>query len=283
VNQKRQENNDILQNLPGFIAHVSQSLDRRNQHARLFPKALSDPAIGSAVLFLLGANNDGVEASLGPSLILNRRSIKVKQHGDLCCPGGGIAPGIDSFFSKVLQLPFSPLTRWPYWVVWRKQRPREAQRMALFLATALRESFEEMHLNPLRVKFLGPLPSQNLVMFQRVIFPMVGWVQNQKNFVPNWEVEKVVHIPLRDLLRPQAYARYRLRIRTSPGSDVNPLVEDHPCFRHFDGHGSDILWGATFQITMVFLEMIFGFKPPPIESLPLFRRTLDESYLTGIQ
>jgi len=282
VNQKSQENADILQNLPRFFAHVSQALDRRNQHAQHFAKALSDPAIGSAVLFLLSENNTGEKASLGPSLVLNRRSIKVKQHGDLCCPGGGIAPGLDSIFSKVLYLPFSPLTRWPYWLVWRKQRPREARRMALFLATALRESFEEMHLNPLRVKFLGPLPSQNLVMFHRVIFPMVGWVQNQKKFAPNWEVEKVVHIPLRDLLSPHAYARYRLRIRTSPGSDAIPFVEDHLCFRAVDGRGTDILWGATFQITMVFLEIIFGFKPPPIESLPLFRRTIDESYLTGI-
>lgn len=155
--------------------------------------------------------------------------------------------------------------------------------MALFLATALRESFEEMHLNPLRVKFLGPLPSQNLVMFRRVIYPLVGWVQNQKQFAPNWEVEKVVHIPLRELIKPQAYARYRLRIRTAPGSEAKSFVEDHPCFRFSDGHGSEILWGATFRITMVFLEMIFGFHPPSLESLPLFRRTLEESYLTGIQ
>jgi len=283
VIQKQKENIDLLQNLPGLIEHVTYTLADLNQRARLFPKALPDPALNSAVLFLLGANNASEESSLGPSLILNRRSIKVKQNGDLCCPGGGITPGLDSILSKALYLPFSPLSGWPYWSVWRRRRPREAKHMALFLATALRESFEEMHLNPLRVKFLGPLPSQSLVMFRRVIYPLVGWVQNQKKFAPNWEVEKVVHIPLRELLKLEAYARYRLRIRTSPGSDAIPFVEDHPCFRFSDGNGSDILWGATFRITMVFLEMIFGFKPPPLESLPLFRRTLEVGYLTGIQ
>ncbi len=282
MNQKPGEDSGILQNLPRFVTHVSQSLAGRNRHTRLFPEELTDPHLASAVLFLLGANNNGEKSTCGPSLVLNRRSLKVKQPGDLCCPGGGIAPKLDAVLSKVLYLPFSPLSRWPYWSAWRQQRPRQTRSMAFLLATALREGYEEMHLNPLRVKFLGPLPSQRLVMFRRTIFPLVGWVQNQKKFAPNWEVDKVLHIPLRELLRPEAYARYRLCIRSSSGSEEKPFAEDHPCFRFVNAHGTEILWGATFRITMVFLESVFGFKPPPLESLPLFRRTLEESYLTGV-
>jgi len=32
---------------------------------------------------------------------------------------------------------------------------------------------------------------------------------------------------------------------------------------------------------MVFLEIVFGFNPPDIDSLPVVHGTLDENYLTG--
>jgi hypothetical protein len=32
---------------------------------------------------------------------------------------------------------------------------------------------------------------------------------------------------------------------------------------------------------MVFLEIVFGFKPPAIESLPVVYGSLSENYLTG--
>ena len=82
--------------------------------------------------------------------------------------------------------------------------------MALLFATSLRESFEEMRLNPMGVKFLGPMPSTSLVMFRRVIYPLVGWLKRQKHFFPNWEVEKMVYIPLEELLRGERYACYRI-------------------------------------------------------------------------
>ena len=41
----------------------------------------------------------------------------------------------------------------------------------LLFAASIRESFEEMGLNPFGVQFLGPLPPQRLVMFHREIFP----------------------------------------------------------------------------------------------------------------
>jgi len=264
-----------------FIEQVLYALQKRNHNNMVFSKGVTDSSITSSVLFLIGPNCQGKGFSPTPCLILTKRSLKVKQPGDLCCPGGSITSGLDFYLAKLLYLPGSPLSRWPYWSLWRKKRYKEARRLALLFATCLREGFEEMRLNPLGVKFLGPLPSQQLVMFRRVIYPMVCWTGRQKRFFPNWEVERVVYIPLKNLLDPSNYARYRLHIGSSRknGKDLN--VKEYPCFLHEHQDEYEVLWGATFRITMVFLEIVFGFKPPDIESLPVVYGSLDENYLTG--
>ena len=138
-----------------------------------------------------------------------------------------------------------------------------------------------MRLNPFGVRFLGPLPPQSLVMFQRVIYPMVAWVQRQKRFFPNWEVDKIVYIPLRDLLNPANYRRYRLCIQTRANEQSSNLGQDYPCFRFQTDSDKEILWGATYRITTEFMEYIFGFKPPDLETLPVIEGILDQNYLTG--
>jgi len=264
-----------------FIKQILYALQKRNHNNMVFSKGVTDSSITSSVLFLLGPNCQGKGFSPTSCLILNKRSLSVKQPGDLCCPGGSISSVLDFYLAKLLYLPGSPLSRWPYWSLWRKKQRKEARRMALLFATCLREGFEEMRLNPLGVKFLGPLPSQQLVMFRRVIYPMVCWTGRQKRFSPNWEVEKIVYIPFPNLLNPSNYARYRLHIGSSRknGKDLN--VKEYPCFLHEHRDEYEVLWGATFRITMVFLEIVFGFKPPDIESLPVVYGSLDENYLTG--
>ena len=49
----------------------------------------------SVVLFLVGDCPAESGARPETCLILNKRSARVRQAGDLCCPGGGIAPGLD--------------------------------------------------------------------------------------------------------------------------------------------------------------------------------------------
>jgi hypothetical protein len=247
----------------------------------IFSNGITDSSITSSVLFLLGPDCQGKRLSSMPCLILTKRSSRVKQPGDLCCPGGSISSGLDFYLAKLLYLNGSPLSRWPYWSIWRKKRHKEARRLALLFATCLREGFEEMRLNPLGVKFLGPLPSQQLVMFRKVIYPMVCWAGRQKRFYPNWEVERVVYIPLQNLLNPSGYACYRLDVESSRknGDHINNI--EYPCFVHEYQGESEVLWGATFRITMVFLETIFGFKPPDLDSVPVVYGSLGENYLTG--
>ena len=264
-----------------FIEQVLYALQKRNHNNMVFSKGVTDSSITSSVLFLIGPNCQGKGFSPTPCLILTKRSLKVKQPGDLCCPGGSISSGLDFYLAKLLYLPGSPLSRWPYWSLWRKKRYKEARRLALLFATCLREGFEEMRLNPLGVKFLGPLPSQQLVMFRKVIYPMVCWTGRQKRFFPNWEVERVVYIPLKNLLDPSNYARYRLHIESSQKNGNDLKTKEYPCFLHEYQEEPEVLWGATFGITMVFLGTIFGFKPPDMDSLPVVYGSLGENYLTG--
>ncbi len=264
-----------------LVDHILRSLNERGRRGRFFPSGVSHSMTASAVLFLLGRHRDDKGFSSEPCIIFNKRSVKVRQPGDLCFPGGRISPRLDSHLSNLLKLPYLPLACWPYWSQWRDDRQAEARRLALLFATSLRESFEEMRLNPFGVKFLVPLPSQSLQMFHRIIYPMVGWISGQKRFFPNWEVEKIVHVSLRDLLDPANYGCYRLHIKTHTENKQKAGTQDFPCFRHQDQNEKEVLWGATYFIVMAFLEFVFGFKPPDIDSLPVVYGTLDENYVTG--
>lgn len=238
----------------------------------------------SVVLFLVGTCPAEKGARPEPCLVLNKRSARVRQPGDLCCPGGGISPGFDRLAAGLLKLPGSPLVRWPHWN--RLKGIDGKERLALLMATALREGIEEMRLNPLGLEFLGMLPRQDLVLFSRRIYPLVCRIKWQQRFFPNWEVAKIVPIPIRHLLDPGRYAQYRLTIDIprpdSPVADRSgPEVRRLPCFIHRYRGGSDIFWGATLRMAMQFLAIVYGFMPPEPDTLPVISGQLTGEYLTG--
>ena len=271
----------ILENSHRLKERILGLLDEANQQEEGLKSDWRGLQSVSAVLLVLGMQGDETGSSQEPCLILNKRSSKVRQAGDLCCPGGRVSPRLDHYLAKFLTLPVFPLARWPHWSVWRNQRPEEACRLALLLATSLRESYEEMRLNPLKVQFLGALPTQELLMQQRVIYPMVGWISNQDTFKPNWEVEKVVSISLKDLLDHSYYARYRISF--TPGSDQSFRLptNDFPCFIHKNQDEEEVLWGATYRIVTTFLRLICNFTPPDLATLPVVPGILDENYYNG--
>ena len=271
----------ILNDKTALIRHIIRVLHERADAKKVFTDSELDRQTGAGVLLLLGAGINKKSKSGEPCLILNKRSLKVRQPGDLCFPGGSITPRLDAPLAKLFSLPFTSLGRWQYWSQWKRAHPQAARLLALLWATGLRESLEEMRLNPFGAKFLGPMPPQNLVMFQRKIYPMVSWIQRQKRFFPNWEVEKILYIPLRELLDPANYSRYRLRMKFPANAEPSNLTRDYPCFRFQNNSDIEILWGATFRITTVFMEYVFGFKPPDLETLPVIKGSLDQSYLTG--
>jgi len=282
VESKQQALNlSCIEDPPALQSHVLRTLNGNGNSPSLFPDKAESGAVSSSVMLLLGRQviREGHEPET--CIILNKRSRRVRQAGDLCCPGGTVESELDPYLAKILSLPGSPLTNWPYWSRLREEKPQEARLLSLMLATSLRESWEEMRLTPFCIRFLGPLPSQRLLLYHRIIYPMVGWVSWQKRFVPSWEVERIVTIPLKNLLDTERYARYRLYVPPEMEEKYRHTTHDFPCFIHQERGQSEILWGATFKIVAFFMEAALGFKPPDMASLPLVPGLLDEGYIFG--
>ena len=269
---------DLLNKPYDLKRRIIRILEDNNREERFIPENHnSHPAI-SSVLFLLG-NYSQNGKSPEPSILLNKRSKKVKQPGDLCFPGGGIAPSLDYYLSKIMAFPGFPLSGWPYWSIWKKKRPEEARWLSLMMAISLRESFEEMRLNPLGVKFLGPLPSHRLRMFKKEIYPMVGWGSFQKRFIPNREVDKIVIVPLRLFLNPNNYVRFRISYPLKVKKKLNRDFDEFPCFMFQNQKEKEILWGVTFRIVMAFISIVSDFKVPDMDSLDVVSGVLGDNYL----
>lgn len=243
------------------------------------PAAPGNILVTSVVAFLLQPSRDGSDVEL----LLTRRSARVRQPGDLCCPGGGTEPALDAAIARLLRLPGSPLVRWPFWRRWRKEAGAGGHALAGLMATALRECYEEIRLFPFGAHFLGMLPPQELVLFKRAIYPVVFWVPWQRRFLPNWEVDAMVAIPISKLLSADHYVCYRLRF---DGVTERPVagtpIKDFHGFRYADDDDNTaVLWGATFRMAMDYLRLVHGFIPPALGTLPVMARAIGSDYLTG--
>jgi 8-oxo-dGTP pyrophosphatase MutT (NUDIX family) len=195
------------------------------------------------------------------TLLLNKRSDQVQQPGDLCCPGGAVHPFLDRLLHRLLFFKRGAAYRWA------KEREQPLfHRITFFLATALREAWEEIRLNPFRVEFLGALPCYQLASFQRVIFPLVGLVAPGIRFRPNWEVERIIYVPLEAFFEEGNYGLYTLAIPESYQERIGDggAEAEFPCFVHTEEGQEEVLWGATYEIVMSFLEVVFDFQPPEL-------------------
>lgn len=276
MNQTLRQN--LIDSPHELVPHIISQLNGNRIAADWKQAEVNDDIKGSAVLFLITQKQTTPSTPPEPCLLLNKRSRMVLQPGDLCCPGGGVQ-GSDKILSRFLRLPFSPLAKWSQWPQWHAEHRQIARRMAVLLSTGLREAWEEMHLNPFKVSFLGPLRVQQLVLFKRQIFPLAAWMTSAQRLKPNWEVERIVYVPLRQLLEPCNYGRYRLTFKTAGGEIQRK--EDFPCFIHQEKQGKEILWGATFRITMDFLKLVFDFQLPDINTLPVIQGKRGKTYLNG--
>ena len=275
--------NPLLEDAGALQTRIVEVLAERAEWEARYPGEVCADVWSSSVMLLLGPQPVAPGGASEISVILNKRSQKVRQAGDLCCPGGTVEERLDPLLAKALTLPGFPLAKWKHWSNLRRQRPEEARLLSLHLAAAFRESWEEMRLNPFGTRFLGSLPAQCLVLFKRVIHPVVGWVRHQDHFKLSWEVERVVSIPLRRLMDPSRYGRYglivppHLKWRFAGRGD---LV--FPCFVLEDADRREVLWGVTYRIVTLLLELVFGFRPPSdLQDLPLVQGTVDDLYVNG--
>lgn len=238
----------------------------------------------AGVLVLLFYRETG-KAQAGPDgefvFQLIKRSASVPQPGDLSCPGGMLHPLVDPLLSPLVSTGLLPVMRGrPR--AYAKQRPPDAFRvLSLFLTNALREAWEETRLNPLNVRFLGALPSTDLVVFRRSIFPLVGCVKAPWVCKPNWEVEKIIEIPLRAFFLPENYGTVTVETFVPLKGPID-RIRDFPCLIHQDRTGdNEILWGATMNILMSFIRTVFEFEPPLYGSDRVIHKSLFENYVTG--
>ncbi|UCD84066.1 MAG: CoA pyrophosphatase [Deltaproteobacteria bacterium] len=123
------------------------------------------------------------------------------------------------------------------------------------LATALRESFEEIGIKIDDVKILGELDDITTITKYR-ISPFVGIFSYPYEFVVNEaEIAELIEVPVPALLDPKIFTEERAYIHQG---EVYPVY-------YFNYEGS-VIWGATAKIVKQFLELIFGWSAELTES-----------------
>jgi 8-oxo-dGTP pyrophosphatase MutT (NUDIX family) len=158
-----------------------------------------------------------------PYLILTQRARRLRAHsGEISLPGGAREPGDESL-----------------------------------LATALRESHEELALAVERVEALGALPPVFSVVSNFLVAPFVGWLgEGTPALQPNpQEVAEVIYAPLRELANP---AIFHEEIWTRGGLE-------HTIY--FFDLGPHRIWGLTGRILRSLLATLPGDPLPPMPPL----------------
>jgi len=208
---------------------------------------------------------------------LIKRSRRVSQGGDISCPGGMLAPRLDSFIKVLIDFYFLPVMTGQPRRYARRRGKETFNLITLFLGNALRETWEEVGLSPWSVKFLGPLPTYSLYTLERTIFPLVGWIRKPWSARPSKEVDKVFKVPLEAFFAQGNYAHFSIT------SDYDTSYhQELPAFIVRDEDGNqEILWGATFNIVTRFLKLVFDFSLPEISKEASFHRILTPEYITG--
>ena len=113
------------------------------------------------------------------------------------------------------------------------------------LDTALRETHEEVGIDPAGVQPLGSLQTIYIPPTDFIVHPFVGWHERPLQLRPDpYEVAEILEVPLSLLLNPSTYQREIWELRG--------MLVDVPFFRI----GAHKVWGATAIILSEFLERL---------------------------
>jgi 8-oxo-dGTP pyrophosphatase MutT (NUDIX family) len=151
------------------------------------------------------------ETEAGPYFVLTKRTERVPTHkGQISFPGGGFQETDGDL-----------------------------------LATALRESEEEIGLRPSDVAVVGVLDDTVTAASAHVVRPFVGVVPHPYPFrLDPFEIERLVRLPLRPLLEPGCF---REEVWDRDG-------RPHSVF--FYEHAGQTIWGLTARILKHFVEVV---------------------------
>ncbi len=113
--------------------------------------------------------------------------------------------------------------------------------------TALRESWEEIGLNPSDVEIIGELDDALTATTKFIISPFVATIPYPYAFTANpREVEEIIEVPLAILLDKRNF------------SAELKLYEGELVPEYSYKYGEWVIWGATARILKQFLELVFG-------------------------
>ena len=85
------------------------------------------------------------------------------------------------------------------------------------LQTALRETQEEVGLDPREIEVLGALTPLYIPPSNFCVYPFVGFTKIEPDLVPHdYEVERIVHVPLRRFLAPDNVVEEEWLVRGEP-------------------------------------------------------------------
>jgi len=112
--------------------------------------------------------------------------------------------------------------------------------------TALRESFEEIGLNPQDVEILGELDDAITLSSNYIISPFVAAIPYPYKFSVNQdEVAEILHIPVAALLDRTHFRQEQ------------HLFHGQPFTTYFYEYNGKIIYGATAGILKLFLDLVF--------------------------
>jgi 8-oxo-dGTP pyrophosphatase MutT (NUDIX family) len=154
----------------------------------------------------------------GPTVLLTRRAAHLRNHrGEVSFPGGRQEDGDPDLAT-----------------------------------TALREAHEEIALDPSSVRVIGQLDRLSTFVSRSEIHPFVGVLDAPPDglVAQESEVERILHVPLAELLHPDAFHEERW---TFPGGVDRPLF-----FYEIEG---DTIWGATGRMLTQLLCIGLGLDP----------------------
>ena len=119
-----------------------------------------------------------------------------------------------------------------------------------FEAAALRETFEEVGVDPAEVELLGRLTPLHIPVSGHLLHPIVGVSLARPRFTPaEVEVARLIEAPLARLRATDAVS-WEQRVRERPPS----VLMDVP---YFDVDGARV-WGATAMVLAEFLAVAAG-------------------------
>ncbi len=111
---------------------------------------------------------------------------------------------------------------------------------------ALRETQEELGLDPAAVRVLGELDTTPTFVSGYVVSPFVGWLEKKPTLAPNpAEVAKVLEVPLTDLVD---------EIRREPGFEHAGRTYPTEAWIWRDY----VIWGVTARLIRLFLGVLAG-------------------------